>query len=205
MASAQEVRVTTQVTEEKSKVDQAVKKTQASISNDINNGKGNRELVLVTGVIKNQQKRGIMLMKSHDWKGQFIAKLTDNNKTIFGHASGGFVHQGAPTHGNIPIVVGSKGAMIYGHYDGTNLKLGWLLAWYKPDNSNEPNKVYAEAGNLVKLMKMEWAEIEQKLDASRSVSRYSDGETGASAAAEIKDYGDKLALIRASFDHSVAE
>ena len=51
---------------------------------------------------------------------------------------------------------------------------------------------------------MEWTEIEQKLDASRSVSRYSDGETGASAAAEIKDYGDKLALIRASFDHSVA-
>ncbi|XP_021734282.1 jasmonate-induced protein homolog [Chenopodium quinoa] len=159
------------------------------------------ELVLVTGVIKNLQPCGIMLNKSHDWKGQFIAKPHD--KTIGEHASGGFVHQGVPWQGTLPVVVGSKGSMIYGHIDNhAPPKLGWLLAWDKPDNPNELKRVYVEAGHLGRLMKMEWNEIEQKLDASRSTSHSWDSETGAVAAADIKDYGEKLTLLRASFDHS---
>ncbi|KNA06088.1 hypothetical protein SOVF_184320 [Spinacia oleracea] len=168
-------------------------KEKAKVSQD--------ELVLVTGVMKNLQPCGIMLNKSHDWKGQFIAKPPD--KTIGEHASGAFVHQGAPWQGNLPVVVGSKGSMIYGHFDNhVPPKLGWLLAWDKPDNPNELNKVYVEAGHLTKLMKMEWSEIERKLEASRSESHCWDGETGALAAADIKNYGDKLTLLRATFDHS---
>ncbi|KMT14655.1 hypothetical protein BVRB_4g074230 [Beta vulgaris subsp. vulgaris] len=204
MASAQQARDTSRITEEgKATINEQAKETQAALQAKCKlNRKGSQdelvlstgELVLVTGVMKNLQRRGIMLQKSYDWKGQFISKPPD--KTIGEHADGAFVHQGAPS------IVGSKGAMIYGHFDHASPKLGWLLAWYRPDSSNELNKVYVEAGNLVKLMGMEWSDIAQKLDASRSSSRYQDRETGATADADIKNYGDKLALLRASFDHS---
>lgn len=206
MASGQQVRgASTQLSEKEKTIygEEAKKEAQTTLlANDKKKAKVSQdELVLVTGVMKNLQPCGIMLHKSHSWKGQFIAKPSD--QTITEHASGAFVHQGATWQGNLPVVVGSKGAMIYGHFDDRlPPKLGWLLAWDKPDNYYELNKVYVEAGPLVRLMKMDCSAIEQKLDASRSVSHCWDSETGAAAAAEIKDYGDKLTLLRANFDQS---
>lgn len=142
MASAQQARDTSRITEEgKATINEQAKEAQAALQAKCKlNRKGSQdelvlstgELVLVTGVMKNLQRRGIMLQKSYDWKGQFISKPPD--KTIGEHADGAFVHQGAPS------IVGSKGAMIYGHFDHASPKLGWLLAWCRPDSSNELNK-----------------------------------------------------------------
>uniref|UniRef100_A0A803MZ27 Uncharacterized protein n=1 Tax=Chenopodium quinoa TaxID=63459 RepID=A0A803MZ27_CHEQI len=104
-----------------------------------------------------------------------------------------------PGYGPGPAIAGCKAAVIYGYYDKDVPQLGWLLAWYKSQNSAE-HKVYVEAGLLEVLQKREWGEIEEKLDASSSACRYYDSVTGAAAAAEIKDHGDKLAYLGACFN-----
>ena len=47
---------------------------------------------------------------------------------------------------------------------------------------------------------MEMDEIEKKLDASHSVSRYWDSDTGAAAAAQMASYADNMVLVGATFD-----
>lgn len=61
------------------------------------------------------------------------------------------------------------------------------------------SQVYVDAGELSRLMRVDWSEIEKNLDASESYSRYFDSATNAIVAAEIKDTGDKLASLASSF------
>ncbi|KAL2941365.1 Jasmonate-induced protein-like protein [Bienertia sinuspersici] len=151
-------------------------KEKATIQKAVNEARNiipkETQLVNVAGVMTNAQSRVIVLSKTHDWKGRFMANPTN---TIGGGGDGTFVHEGATSQGQLPVVVGSKGAV-----------------------------VYVETGNPGKFEKMGWTEIEAKLDKSGNTSSYEDSETGATAAAEIKDFGDKAALIGATFDSIMA-
>ncbi|XP_056699734.1 uncharacterized protein [Spinacia oleracea] len=102
---------------------------------------------------------------------------------------GTFVHKGTSS---LPVS-NSKGAIIYISYPG----LAWLMAW---DKSNKINKVYVEAGTLDRLKEMSDFAIENKLYQSGNISRYWDSDTGASAAAEIREHDDYTAFIVATFD-----
>ncbi|XP_021772230.1 jasmonate-induced protein homolog [Chenopodium quinoa] len=183
---------------EKAAIEEAMKEAQSFQANNIKNAKASQDkLVLVSGAMKNLQSRALRLHKSHSWKGVFVAGPSETMAT----GVGAFVHEGTPWQGQLPMVVGSKGVVIYGHYDKALPQLGWLLAWDKPTHvDNGISKVYVEAGHLTKLMEMELAEIEKKLDESRSISRYWDSETGAAASAKIENAADNMALVGATFD-----
>ncbi|KMT14650.1 hypothetical protein BVRB_4g074180 [Beta vulgaris subsp. vulgaris] len=148
----------------------------------------------VKGYMKNKQARPVNLRKTYELEaGKFIKKPT---QIISGDESqGSFWHVGVTG----PAAVGSKGAVIYGHYDNNLPQLGWLLAWYKAENPDE-RKVYVETGYLSRLINLEDNEVEQKLDASTNSSRYVDNDTGASAAGEMIPW-DKTnqALVGAAF------
>ncbi|KAL2941324.1 Jasmonate-induced protein-like protein [Bienertia sinuspersici] len=149
----------------------------------------------------NAQSRVIWLSKTHDWKGHFTANPSE---TIGGEADGTFVHEGATSQGQLPVVVGSKGAVVYTTIDRMFPGLEYLLAWYKPENpSIGITRVYVETGLPGKFVKMGWNVIEENLDKSGNTSSYKDDETGATAAAEIKDFGDKAALVGATFDRII--
>ncbi|KMT14651.1 hypothetical protein BVRB_4g074190 [Beta vulgaris subsp. vulgaris] len=203
MASVQHVRASKQLSDkEKAAIEEAVKGVQASIEKKKeNNAKANqeRQLVLVQGYVQNLQPRVVKLEKTHEWNGKFLVNPPERLGGLGPNDSGTFEHEGATSQGNLPVLVGSKGAFIYGHFDFALPNLGWLVAWDKPDNSNGPNKVYVDAGELSRLMRVDWSEIEKNLDASESYSRYFDSATNAIVAAEIKDTGDKLASLASSF------
>ncbi|KNA21725.1 hypothetical protein SOVF_040700 [Spinacia oleracea] len=196
MASVQQPQVFND--KQKAAIEKAMQDAQNVLSNNDNaKADGQYQLVAVGGVMENDLHRPIRLMKTHSAKGQFV---TNPSGTIGGEALGVFVHQGATSHGHLPLVVGSKCAIIYATFDKMAPALGYLLAWDKPDDSNQVNKVYVEAGDPYKLEKMEWSEIEKKLDASTDKSRYYDNNaTFAAAVAEIKDNGNKRALVAATF------
>ncbi|KAL2941352.1 Jasmonate-induced protein-like protein [Bienertia sinuspersici] len=97
--------------------------------------------------------------------GQFMSNPTER---IGGGADGTFVHEGANSQGQLPVVV------------------------------------YVETGNPGKFEEMGWNVIEANLDKSGNTSSYKDDETGATAAAEIEDFGDKAALIGATFYRIIA-
>ncbi|KMS97965.1 hypothetical protein BVRB_4g096840 [Beta vulgaris subsp. vulgaris] len=193
---------------EKVAIAEAINEAQNQLAS--NNAKASQEqLVLVAGTMKNVQVRPLMLSKTHDWEGHFVAsppeRLPGAGSTSAGSTIGAFIHEGATSLGSgpivLPMVVGSKAAIVYDTFDKMYPGLGYLLAWYKPENhANGISKVYVEAGNSSRLRKMDWKEIEEKLDASGSRSRYWDSDTGAAAAAEIKNHGEKAALIGAMFD-----
>ncbi|XP_021741219.1 uncharacterized protein LOC110707514 [Chenopodium quinoa] len=157
-------------------------------------------LVKVAGAMKNSQHRPIRLMKTHDAKGKFV---TNPPGTIGGEASGAFVHEGATSQGQLPVVVGSKCALIYGTFDKSFPALGYLLAWDMPEISlGSELKVFVLAGDPYKLEKMEWSEIERRLNASGNKSTSIDHEIGAIATAEIKHTHNTnmRSLVAASFD-----
>ncbi|KMS97966.1 hypothetical protein BVRB_4g096850 [Beta vulgaris subsp. vulgaris] len=164
-----------------------------------NNAKVSQEqLVLVAGTMKNVQVRPLMLSKTHNREGHFVASPPKR-------LPGGFIHEGATSQGSgpivLPVIVGSKAAIVYSTFDRMYPGLSYLLAWYKPENhANGISKVYVEAGDPGRLINMDWKEIEEKLDASGSKSCSRDIVTGAAAAAEIKDHGEKTALVGAMFD-----
>ncbi|XP_021742161.1 uncharacterized protein LOC110708354 [Chenopodium quinoa] len=200
MASEQQMHGATRFTDkEMTAINEVVKEAQTLLENK-NNGKV-RQLATVAGTVMNFKGQQIMLNTTQEWFGHFIEKPPI---TIGGHGSGTFVHRAPsfpkiPGYGPGPAIAGCKAAVIYGYYDKDVPQLGWLLAWYKSQNSAE-HKVYVEAGLLEVLQKREWSEIEEKLDASGSACRYYDSVTGAAAAAEIKDHGYKLAYLGACFD-----
>ena len=132
---------------EKSAIDAAVKEA----ANNIKNAKASQEqLVVVTGVMKNLQPRALSLAKSHEWTGHYLAEPPKSMEE-----SGAFVHEGAASQGNLPVVVGSKAFVIYSPLDKSLPALGWLLAWNKPtQNSEGINQVYVEAGDLGRLLNM---------------------------------------------------
>ncbi|KMT14654.1 hypothetical protein BVRB_4g074220 [Beta vulgaris subsp. vulgaris] len=181
---------------EKAAIDAAVKEA----ANNIKNAKASQEqLVVVTGVMKNLQPRGLSLTKSHQWRGNYLVEPPKGMGE-----SGAFVHEGAPSQGNLPVViVGSKAFVIYSPLDDALPALGWLLAWNKPaQNSEGINQVYVEAGDLGRLLNMKDSEIEEKLDASHDVSRHWDSETGAAAAARIEGVnGGRMALVGSTFNY----
>lgn len=206
MTSVQQVDqgVTQLTAEEKATISEAMKEAQTLLENNNNNDADEIQLATVVGIMKNSQNRPIMLNKTLNGFGVFVVAPPTNVGGSNG--SGGFVHR-APTFPHIPggggghgpVIIGCKAALIYGTFDKALPQLGYLLAWFKAQSSDE-HKVYVEAGDLSKLMKMEWSDVEQKLDASSNESRYVDSETGAIAAAEIHLLGDNLALLGASFD-----
>ncbi|XP_021734283.1 uncharacterized protein LOC110701014 [Chenopodium quinoa] len=200
MTSVQQVdQGLTQLTvKEKATISEAIKEAQTLLENN-NNDADEIQLATVAGVIKNSQNRPLVLNKTLNGFGVFVVAPPTNV------GSGGFIHR-APTLPHIPggggpgpVIIGCKAALIYGTFDRALPQLGYLLAWFKAQSSDE-HKVYVESGNLSKLMEMEWSDIEQKLDASSNESRFVDSETGAIAAAEINLLGDNLALLGASFD-----
>ena len=199
MASSQQPLGSNQFSEkEKVAIDEAVKEAQSMLANNIKNAKASQDqqVALVTGVMKNLQGRGLLLNKSHVWKGNF---LTGPPEKI--GESGAFVHEGAAPQVGIPMAEGSKAVVIYAHYDKALPQLGWLLAWDKSVLlTNKFDKVYVEAGDLSRLSNMEMDEIEKKLDASHSVSRYWDSDTGAAAAAQMSSYANNMVLVGATFD-----
>lgn len=138
MASAQQVQGATQLTDkEKAIISEVVKEAQTLLAN--NNDAKVRQLATVAVAVKNSQGQPIMLDKTHQWFGHFVAKPP---VSIGGHGSGAFVHR-APSFPNIPgygpgpAIVGCKASVIYGHYDKGVPQLGWLLAWYKSQSSAE--------------------------------------------------------------------
>ncbi|CAO2837427.1 unnamed protein product [Amaranthus hypochondriacus] len=204
MASEEAAQNVAQLTdEEKSTINEMMKVAQTLLNNS-NIDNTERQLATLSGGIKNCQDRPILLSKTLDGFGSFVS---DPSESIGGFDNGGFVHR-APSFniphlpggggGPGPVIIGCKAAVIYGTMDKALPQLGWLLAWFKPQNSNQ-NKVYVEAGLLEELMKKEWSEIDAKLNASGSVSRYVDSSTGAVAAAQIEDQPHNLALLGATF------
>ncbi|XP_021772231.1 uncharacterized protein LOC110736340 [Chenopodium quinoa] len=188
--------------EERATISEAMKEAQTLLENN-NNDANEIQLATVAGVMKNSQNRPLMLNKTLDGFGVFVVAPPTN---VGGNnGSGEFIHR-APTFPHIPgggghgpVIIGCKAALIYGTFDKALPQLGYLLAWFKAQSSDE-HKVYVETGDLSKLMEMEWSDVEQKLDASSNQSRYVDSETGAMAAAQINLLGDNLALLGASFD-----
>ncbi|KNA21017.1 hypothetical protein SOVF_046510 [Spinacia oleracea] len=196
MASVQQAQVDSKFNDkQKAAIGKAMQDAQSILAN--NEKDGQHQLAVVGGVMQNLQRRVIVLKKTHDAEGRF---LTNPPGSIGGEGHGAFVHQGATSQGPLPVVVGSKCAIIYGTIDKMAPALGYLLAWNRPDDANQDSKVYVEAGSQYNLEKMEWSEIEKKLDASTNKSQFIDHETGATATAEIKDNGNKRALVAASFD-----
>ncbi|KAL2941335.1 Jasmonate-induced protein-like protein [Bienertia sinuspersici] len=179
-------------------IGEAVKEAQDFVAK--NKDANSMQLATVAGAMKNYEGRPVMLNKSQEWFGHFVVKPPE---TMGGHGSGSFVHTATSVPGGLgtpgPVVLGSKAAVVYCTYDKALPQLGYLLAWYKSENSNE-YKVYVEAGELSKLMKQDWNEIEQKLDASHSTSRCVDKETGATAVAEITIQGGNMAWLGACFN-----
>ncbi|XP_048498722.1 uncharacterized protein LOC104907727 [Beta vulgaris subsp. vulgaris] len=203
MAAAQQSQGVVEFNEkEKVAIAEAINEAQNHLAS--NNVKASQEqLVLVAGTMKNVQVRPLVLSKTHNREGHFVANPPER---LHGQSAiGVFIHEGATSQGSgpivLPVIVGSKAAIVYSTFDKMYPGLGYLLAWYKPENhANGISKVYVEAGDPSKLRNMDWKEIEEKLDASGSKSRYWDSNTGAAAAAEIKDHGEKAALIGAMFD-----
>ncbi|KMS97964.1 hypothetical protein BVRB_4g096830 [Beta vulgaris subsp. vulgaris] len=187
---------------EKVAIAEAINEAQNHLAS--NNVKASQEqLVLVAGTMKNVQARTLKLSKTHNREGHFVANPPE--RLPGRSAIGVFIHEGATSQGSgpivLPVIVGSKAAIVYNTIDRMYPDLGYLLAWYKPENhANGISKVYVEAGHSSRLRNMDWKEIEEKLDASGSKSRYWDSDTGAAAAAEIKDHGEKAALVGAMFD-----
>nr|AJK93578.1 jasmonate-induced protein [Suaeda glauca] len=199
MASVQQAQGVAQFNDkEKAAIQKAINEARNFVANNDNAKPTQEQLVKVTGVMTNAQSRTIMHDKTHEWKGHFIVKPPN---TIGGKTTGDhFVHMGANWQGQLPVVVGSKAAVVYITMDKMHPGLGYLLAWDKPENSsNGTSKIYVEAGNSAKFVKMDWNEIEKKLDASCNTSFHFDPETGAMAGGEIKD-SDKNATIGAIFD-----
>ncbi|KMT14649.1 hypothetical protein BVRB_4g074170 [Beta vulgaris subsp. vulgaris] len=190
-ASVQQAQGVNQLSnKEKAAIDEAVK--EAAI--DIKNAKASQNhLVMVAGVIKNLQSRRLFLNKQYIMKGKYVIPPPE---TLTSDIPGKFVQEGAPSQGQLPVVVGAKAAVIYSPLDKALPSLGWLLAWYKPaEGSEEKNKVYVEVGDLSKLLNMKESEIEQKLDASHDESHCP------GAAARIEDSKDdsRVAMLGASF------
>uniref|UniRef100_A0A803MN66 Uncharacterized protein n=1 Tax=Chenopodium quinoa TaxID=63459 RepID=A0A803MN66_CHEQI len=134
----------------KAAVEKAMQEAQNILANNDAVKDEQYQLVAVGGVMQNSQTRPIRLMKTHEVKGKFV---TNPPKTIGGEAPGAFVHQGATSQGQLQVIVGSKCAIVYGTIDRAFPGLGYLLAWDKPDNSDEINKVYVEAGDLTSWRK----------------------------------------------------
>uniref|UniRef100_A0A803L3Z1 Uncharacterized protein n=1 Tax=Chenopodium quinoa TaxID=63459 RepID=A0A803L3Z1_CHEQI len=109
---------------ERAIIEEAMKEAQSVLENNMTS---QDQLVLVTGVMKNSQSRALRLNKTYSWTGNFIAKPSET----MSEGKAAFVHEGAAWQGNLPVVVGSKGVVIYGHYDRALPQLGWLLAWDK--------------------------------------------------------------------------
>lgn len=96
------------------------------------------QLATVASGLRNSQGRLLKLEKIHDGVGQFLVKPSE----YIGKNGGSFVHRavsfpiivrGAPD----PVITDSKAAVIYGTFDYALPHLGYLLAWYKAQNSSE--------------------------------------------------------------------
>ncbi|CAO2837429.1 unnamed protein product [Amaranthus hypochondriacus] len=204
MASAQQVQINENQKAELSKALKAAKALSESNKNSIkiNNSDGNvrRHLDIVAGDMRNTlQARPISLQKTINESGAFV--INPPARIDGDGADGQFMHMFEldwPVAAGIgPVIEGSKAALIYGTFDNGIPTLGYLLAWHK---QADINKVYVKAGDLGVLMKMEWNEINEKLEASGETSQDWDfGNTGANAVAEIKKDGQHLSLLGAAF------
>ncbi|XP_021857622.2 uncharacterized protein [Spinacia oleracea] len=204
MASLQQALVNGKFNEkQKAAIEKAMQKAQNVVNNNKSAKDEEHDLAVVICCMENIQVRPIMHMKTHDIQGKFMANATPT-KMIGGEAGGSFVHKGAYSEGPLQVVVGSKGAVIYGTIDKMVPGLGYLLAWDRPDDSHATNKVYVEAGDPSKLMKMEWSDIQTKMNKSDTYSEFLDKDTSASASAELRYIGNNAALVDANFDRVVA-
>ncbi|XP_021843383.1 uncharacterized protein [Spinacia oleracea] len=197
MASVQQAHDTNQLSDkEKAAIEEAMKEAESSFLARKNNNKNSKGLsedksVYVTGILKNLYPEYIYLDSCGDyapWRGWFWDEPPNK---IDVNGIGAFAFRAVK---DFPRSV-CKSKIVFS--SKSNPSLGWLLAWDKRDKINQ---VYVEAGTLDRLKEMSDFAIENKLYQSGNISRYWDSDTGASAAAEIREHDDYTAFIVATFD-----
>ncbi|XP_021839605.2 uncharacterized protein [Spinacia oleracea] len=178
---------------EKAAIEEAMKEAELSFltrkdnNNNNNNNSKADERVLVTGVVKNLFPKQIKFYGYSIWQGSFVDLPPQN---INANGIGAFAYKANVNKCN--------GDLIYCSLKESNTQqLGWLLAFNKVDKIN---KVYVEAGTLDRIEKIPFEVISEKVAASGNISRYWDSDTGASAAAEIRNFDDYMAFVGVTFD-----
>ncbi|XP_021843248.1 uncharacterized protein [Spinacia oleracea] len=178
---------------EKASIGEAMKEAKSLAKNMNTKAASNQDvLTTVIGVMKNLCSIEIeRLGEEWNWLGSF---QDPPPQKIEKNGIGSFAHTSPPGQYRC------SGAFKYCSVSGSNPQLGWILAWEKYRTSTIYGKVYVEAGSLDRINKLVKSDIQKKLAASGTTSRYWDSDTGASVVAEISDWEIPGGLIAVSFD-----